>query len=52
MRNLLIIIAILLLIGWGIGYFGYQYSGFFHLILVVAIVGLLLQLLPGGRIQK
>lgn len=49
MRSLLIVIAILLLIGWSVGYFSYQYGGFFHLILVVAIIGLLLQLLPGGK---
>ncbi|WP_341905819.1 lmo0937 family membrane protein [Fluviicola taffensis] len=35
--------------GWAIGYFGYHTGGLFHLILVIALIALVLQFIPGRR---
>lgn len=47
MRSILSTLAILLVIGWAIGYFGYQVGGLFHLILVIAVIAIVVQLIPG-----
>lgn len=46
MKGVLIMLAILIIIGWGIGYFGYHVGGFFHLTLAVAVIAIVLQLIP------
>jgi Family of unknown function (DUF5670) len=43
MGNLLYIIAVILVIIWAIGFFGYAAGGIIHLLLVVAIVCVLLK---------
>ncbi|HEY4936454.1 MAG TPA: lmo0937 family membrane protein [Puia sp.] len=43
MGNLLYIIAVILIIGWAIGFFGYAAGGIIHLLLVIAIVLILLK---------
>jgi hypothetical protein len=47
LRDLLYIIAILLLIGWAIGVFGFAMGGLIHLLLVIAVVAVLLRLIQG-----
>ena len=42
MRSLLYIIAVILIIGWAIGFFAYSAGGIIHVLLVIAIVALLL----------
>ena len=42
MRSLLYIIAVILIIGWAIGFFAYSAGGIIHLLLVIAIIALLL----------
>jgi len=42
MRGLLYIIAVILVIGWAIGFFAYSAPGLIHILLVIAIVALLL----------
>lgn len=49
MRTLLSTIAILVIIGWAIGYFGYHAGGLFHLILVIALIAFLVQLFSGRK---
>lgn len=49
MRTLLSTIAILIIIGWAIGYFGYHTGGLFHLILVIALIALAIQLFSGRK---
>ncbi|MNU94091.1 hypothetical protein D3C71_840450 [compost metagenome] len=44
MRTILSTLAILIIIGWAIGYFGYHTGGLFHLILVIALIALAVQL--------
>jgi hypothetical protein len=42
MSNLLYIIAVILIIGWAIGFFGYAAGGLIHILLVIAIIALIL----------
>jgi hypothetical protein len=42
MRGLLYIIAVILIIGWAIGFFAYSAGGLIHILLVIAIIALLL----------
>jgi hypothetical protein len=43
MGNLLYVIAVILLIIWAIGFFGYHAGGIIHVLIVVAIVLFLLK---------
>jgi len=43
MGNLLYIIAVILVIIWAIGFFGYAAGGLIHLLLVVVIIAVLLK---------
>ncbi len=45
MGNLLYIIAVILVIVWAIGYFGYAAGGLIHLLLVIAVVLFLLKII-------
>jgi hypothetical protein len=45
MGNLLYIIAIILIIGWAIGFFGYHAGGVIHVLLVIAVVLFLLKVI-------
>jgi len=38
MGNLLYVIAVILIIGWAIGYFGYAVGGAIHVLLVIAVI--------------
>ncbi len=42
MRGLLYIIAVILIIGWAIGFFAYSAGGIIHILLVIAIIALIL----------
>jgi hypothetical protein len=42
MSNLLYIIAVILIIGWAIGFFAYSVGSVIHLLLVIAIIALIL----------
>ncbi|OQA08847.1 MAG: hypothetical protein BWY67_01432 [Bacteroidetes bacterium ADurb.Bin397] len=48
MGNLLYIIAVILVIGWAIGFIGYQAGGLIHLLLVIAIIAVLLRVIRGS----
>jgi len=47
MRSILYIVAVLLVIGWMVGFLGYAAGGLIHILLVLAIISVLL-----GVIQK
>ena len=47
MGNLLYIIAVILVIGWAIGFLGYAAGGLIHLLLVVAVILFLVKLIFG-----
>lgn len=44
MRNILYIIAVILIIGWLLGVFAYSIGGVIHILLVLAVVSILLSL--------
>ncbi len=50
MGNLLYVIAIILVIGWAIGYVGFHASGLIHILLVIAVMAILLRLIAGNNI--
>ena len=48
MGNLLYIIAVILVIGWAVGFLGYHAGGLIHILLVIAIVAVLLKVIRGN----
>lgn len=50
MSSILYIIAIILLIGWLLGFFYFSVGGFIHLLLVFAIVAVLFRLIRGRAV--
>ena len=42
MRSFLFILAVILLIGWGIGIFFYALKGLFNIIIVLAVIAFLM----------
>ena len=42
MRSLLYLIAVILIVGWIIGFFVYSAAGIIHILLVLALISLLL----------
>lgn len=47
MSNLLYTVAVILIILWAIGYFGYHTGGIIHMLLVIAIIAILLRVIRG-----
>lgn len=45
MGNLLYVIAVILVIGWAIGFFGYAAGGLINILLVIAVILVLLKLI-------
>ena len=50
MRSLLYIIAVVLVIGWALGFFVYSANGLIHILLVIAVIAILLRLISGKGI--
>ena len=49
MSNILYIIAVILIIGWAIGTFGYAAGSLIHILLVIAIIAIILGFLRRDR---
>lgn len=49
MGNLLYIIAVILIIGWAIGFFAYSVGSVIHILLVLAIIAILVRVKQGNR---
>ncbi len=49
MRDLLYILAVILLIGWIFGFFYFSLGAFIHILLVLAVISILFRLIGGGR---
>ncbi len=49
MRYLLYIVAVLLIVGWLIGFVGYHAGGLIHILLVIALISVLLDVIAGKR---
>lgn len=52
MGNLLYIIAIILLIGWAVGFIGYNAGGIIHILLIIAVIAVILRIIQGKSILK
>tara|TARA_R110002096_G_scaffold431563_1_gene646973 strand:- start:11228 stop:11380 length:153 start_codon:yes stop_codon:yes gene_type:complete len=50
MRSLLYIIAVILVIGWALGFFVYSLGSLIHILLVIAVVAILLRLIGGKSV--
>ncbi|MCC6287417.1 MAG: lmo0937 family membrane protein [Chitinophagaceae bacterium] len=48
MGNLLYVIAVLLVTGWAIGFWGYAAGSIIHLFVVIAIILVLLRIIGGS----
>ena len=49
MGNLLYVVAVILIIGWAIGFIGYGAGGLIHLLLVIALIAVILRVIQGRR---
>lgn len=49
MRNLLYVLAVIIVIAWAIGFIGYSASGLIHVLLVIALISVLLGVIQGKR---
>jgi len=50
MGSLLYIIAVILLIGWAVGFFAYSAGGIIHVLLVIAVIAIIIRVIQGRRI--
>ena len=48
MGNLLYLVAVILVIGWAIGFLGYHAGSLIHILLVIAIITVLLRVIRRG----
>lgn len=49
MKSLLYLIAVILVIGWLVGYFVYPVGQLIHILLVLAVISILISLIRGNR---
>jgi hypothetical protein len=47
---MLYLIAIILIIGWFLGFFVFSAGGLIHILLVIAVIAILLRLIRGDRV--
>jgi hypothetical protein len=50
MGNLLYVIAVVLVIGWLVGFLGFHAGGLIHALLVIAVIVLLLRIISGKKV--
>jgi hypothetical protein len=51
MGNLLYVVAVILIIGWAIGFIGYSAGGVIHILLVIALIAIILRVIQGRRLS-
>lgn len=51
MKDLIWLIAIILIVGWAVGYFGFgeAVGNFIHILLVLAVIAILFRLISGKK---
>lgn len=47
MGNLLYLIAVILIIGWAVGFFAFHTGGIIHVLLVIALIAVILRVIQG-----
>jgi hypothetical protein len=50
MKDLLYLVAVILIIGWAVGYFAYSASGLIHILLVIAVIAIILRIISGKKL--
>jgi hypothetical protein len=50
MGNLLYVVAVILLIGWAIGFFAFNVGGIIHILLIIAFVAVILRIIQGRKL--
>lgn len=50
MSNLLYIIAVILIIGWLVGFFAFHVGGIIHILLVIAVIAIIVRIIQGRKI--
>jgi len=50
MGNLLYIIAVILIIGWLVGFFGFQVGNIIHVLLVIAVIAIVVRVIQGRKV--
>jgi len=50
MGNLLYIVAVVLIIGWAVGFIGYNAGGLIHVLLVIALIAIIVKVIQGRKI--
>jgi hypothetical protein len=50
MGNLLYVVAVILLIGWAVGFFAFNAGGIIHVLLIIAVIAIILRLIQGRRL--
>lgn len=49
MSNLLYIVAVILIIGWAVGFFAYSAGSVIHLLLVIAVIAIIVRVIQGKK---
>lgn len=50
MNNLLYLVAVILIIGWAVGYFAYSAGGIIHILLVIAVIAIIMRVISGRKV--
>lgn len=50
MNSILYVIAVILVIGWALGFFMYSAGGIIHVLLVLAIIAILINVIRGRAV--
>lgn len=50
MGNLLYIVAVILVIGWLIGFFAFHVGGIIHILLVIALIAIIFRVIQGNKV--
>tara|TARA_R110002072_G_scaffold15386_2_gene61813 strand:- start:320 stop:523 length:204 start_codon:yes stop_codon:yes gene_type:complete len=50
MGNLLYLLAVILIIGWALGFFAFHTGGIIHVLLVIAVIAIILRIIQGRKV--
>jgi hypothetical protein len=50
MKDLLYTIAVILIIGWIVGFFAFHVGGLIHILLIIAVIAILLRIIQGKKV--
>jgi hypothetical protein len=50
MSNLLYVVAVILIIGWMVGYFGYHAGNLIHMLLFIGVIAIILRVIQGRNV--